>query len=202
MKDKGALHDVYSRPGFLLKRCHQVSAAIFVELCRDFSMTPSQYGALCALHDFPDVDQIALGRLIGQDRSTVGLVLRLLTERGLIERSVNENDKRRMRLKLSKAGRRLLADIAPLTRQVQDAVLAGLPKEKRQLFLELLEEFLRGHDAVLHPEEIMAGRANGSAPGAVRSDRAASRKAGAPRRAAAADTAAAARAKRRSAANG
>lgn len=157
MNDKEVLRDVYRRPGFLLKRCNQVSAAIFIKLCRDFSMTPSQYGVLCALHDFPDVDQIALGRLIGQDRSTVGLVIRLLAERGLIERSVNENDKRRMRLKLSKAGQRFLAKIAPATKQAQDAVLGGLPKEKQELLLDLLEEFLRGHDAVISPEDIMAG---------------------------------------------
>jgi len=157
MNDKGVLSEVYRRPGFLLKRCNQVSAAIFIKLCRDFSMTPSQYGVLCALHDFPDVDQIALGRLIGQDRSTVGLVIRLLAERGLIERSVNENDKRRMRLKLSKAGQRFLVDITPAAKQAQDAVLGGLSKKKQELLLDLLEEFLRGHDAVISPEEIMAG---------------------------------------------
>ncbi len=157
MNDKGVLGDVFRRPGFLLKRCSQVSAAIFVKLCRDFAMTPSQYGALCALHDFPDVDQIALGRLIGQDRSTVGLVIRLLSERGLIERAVNENDRRRMRLRLSKAGQRLLAEIAPATKQARDVVLGGLPKDKQKLLLDLLEEFLQGHDAVISPQEIMTG---------------------------------------------
>ena len=67
------LRDVYARPGFLLKRAHQVAAAIFIEECREFGMTPSQYGALCALHDFPGIDQIAMGRLIGLDRKSTRL---------------------------------------------------------------------------------------------------------------------------------
>ena len=151
MNDKGLLSDVYRRPGFLLKRCNQVSAAVFVELCRGFSITPSQYGVLCALHDFPDVDQIALGRLIGQDRTTVGLVIRLLTDRGFIERAVNENDKRRKRLRLSKSGLRLLADIAPAAKQAQDVVLGRLPKDKQRILLDLLDEFLGGQNAVVIP---------------------------------------------------
>ena len=165
MTEKSALRDVYSRPGFLLKRCHQVSAAIFLKFCGEFGMTPSQYGALCALSDYPDIDQIALGRLTGLDRSTVGLVIRLLDERGLIERSVSQNDKRRMRLKLSKSGRRLLSDIAPAAKQAEAAVLVGLPRQKRQAFLSLLNEFLGGHEAIIYPEEIMAGkpRAGGAA---------------------------------------
>lgn len=145
----GLLRDVYRRPGFLLKRCNQVSAAVFVELCREFTLTPSQYGVLCALHDFPDVDQIALGRLIGQDRTTVGLVIRLLSGRGLIERAVNQHDKRRMRLRLSKSGLRLLADIAPAAKQAQEVVLGRLPKEKQRLLLDLLDEFLGGHEAAI-----------------------------------------------------
>ena len=163
MTEKSALRDVYGRPGFLLKRCHQISAAIFVKFCGDFSMTPSQYGALCALRDYPDLDQIALGRLTGLDRSTVGLVIRLLDERGLIERAVSENDKRRMSLKLSKSGRRLLADIAPAAKKAEAAVLAGLPRQKRQAFLAMLTEFLSGHEAIIDPEEIMAGKTRAGA---------------------------------------
>ena len=181
MDDNGILSSVYRRPGFLLKRCNQVSAAIFIKLCRDFSMTPSQYGVLCALNDFPGIDQIALGRLIGQDRSTVGLVIRLLAERGLIERSVNEVDKRRMQLTLSKAGRRLLVDIAPAAQQAQDAVLGGLPREKQELLLDLREDVLRGHDAGRSPEEFMAGNPSQSGSNPVLGDPAPPRKAAAKR---------------------
>ena len=62
-----SLQHVYLRPGFLLKRCHQVTAALFLDHCREFGVTPSQYGALRALEEFPGIDQLAVGRLIGLD---------------------------------------------------------------------------------------------------------------------------------------
>lgn len=154
-KGKSPLASLYSRPGFLLKRCHQVSAGIFAERCGDFRLTPSQYGALCALRAYPGIDQIALGRLIGLDRSTVGLVIRLLDERALLDREVNAKDKRRMRLRLSSAGLQLLADVTSTAERAELDVLAGLPEPKRALFVALLQEFLDGHGASIVPDEVV-----------------------------------------------
>jgi hypothetical protein len=118
-----SLQDVYLRPGFLLKRCHQVTAAIFAEHCREFGVTPS---------------------------------------RGLLEREVNEQDARRMRLRLSPAGRRLLAQMEPVAKRAQEAALSVLPREKRAPFIELLNDFLRGHGAVIEPADVMSGKPFGS----------------------------------------
>ena len=174
------LQKVYLRPGFLLKRCHQVTAAIFLNHCREFGVTASQYGALRATEAHPGVDQLAVGRLIGLDRSTSGLVIKLLAERGLIERSVNDQDNRRMSLRLSASGRRLLADMEPAAKRAHEAALSVLPREKRAQFLALLEDFLRGHDAVIEPSDVMAGKPFGSRFDALIGER--PRIAGAPKR--------------------
>ena len=151
-----SLQDMYRRPGFLLKRCHQVSMAIFLDECSEFNLTQSQYGCLRALEAYPSVDQIALARLVGLDRSTAGMVIQTLSARGLIERVVNRNDKRRMRLKLSAAGKRLLISIAPAAARVQDRVLRGLPHGSRAAFLNILQAFLAGHDALIDVDEVLA----------------------------------------------
>jgi MarR family transcriptional regulator, lower aerobic nicotinate degradation pathway regulator len=157
-----SLQSVYLRPGFLLKRCHQVTAALFLDHCRDFGVTASQYGALRALEEFPGVDQLAVGRLIGLDRSTAGLVVKLLAERGLLERTVNDRDNRRMHLRLSAAGRRLLASMESAAGRAQEAALSVLAPAKRKQFLVLLNDFLRGHDAIINPMDVMAGKPFGS----------------------------------------
>jgi len=156
------LEYVYRRPGFLLKRCDQVTVALFVEHCSGFNVTPSQYGALCALREFPGIDQLAVGRLVGLDRSTAGLVIKLLAARGLVEREVNARDARRMHLRLSAAGRRLLAQMAPAARRAQEAALAVLPHAQRAQFLAMLQRFLVGHGAVIEPAGVMAGKPFGS----------------------------------------
>jgi len=151
-----SLQDMYRRPGFLLKRCHQVSMAIFLAECREFSITQSQYGCLRALDVSPGIDQICLGRLVGLDRSTAGMVIKTLSDRGLIERVVNDTDKRRMRLKVSPDGERLLRDIAPLAARAQERVLKGLPREARAAFLAMLHAFLAGHDALIDVDQVLA----------------------------------------------
>jgi len=171
-----SLQSVYRRPGFLLKRCHQVTAALFFDHCRDFGVTASQYGALRALEEFPGLDQLAVGRLIGLDRSTAGLVVKLLAERGLLERTVNDQDNRRKRLQLSPAGRRLLTRMEPAAGRAQKAALSALPASKRKQFLALLGEFLRGHDAIISPMDVMAGKPFGSRFDALISSRQAARR--------------------------
>lgn len=156
------LQDLYHRPGFLLKRCHQVTAAIFLDRCREWSITPSQYGALSVLRLFPGIDQLAVGRLLGLDRSTAGLVIKLLAKRGLIERSVNTRDRRSMRLQLSDAGRSTLRKVARLAEAAQKEALAALPAAKRAQFLELLEAFLQGHRALIDPDDVVSRKTFGS----------------------------------------
>ena len=158
------LQDLHKRPGFLLKRCQQVSAAIFLEECREFNMTASQYGCLWALSEFPGIDQLTLGRLVGLDRSTVGLVVKTLCERGAIERAVDERDKRRLILKISSAGAQLLKDIAPSAARAQDRVFAGFPRNSRAVFVEMLEEFLAGHGATIDVDDVLSSALGGAAP--------------------------------------
>ncbi len=131
--------------------------AIFLDECRNFNITQSQYGCLRALQKHPGVDQIALGRLVGLDRSTASMVIKTLSERGLIARVVNREDKRRMRLKLSAAGERLLIEIAPAAARAQERALRALPRESRAAFLDMLEAFLASHDALIDIDEVLAG---------------------------------------------
>ncbi|MCC6779183.1 MAG: winged helix-turn-helix transcriptional regulator [Hyphomicrobiales bacterium] len=157
MASSSRLADMYHRPGFLLKRCHQVAMAIFLEEGRAFNITQSQYGCLRALQAYPGVDQIALGRLVGLDRSTSAMVIRTLSERGLIGRVVDERDRRRMRLELTAQGGRVLDDMAAAAARAQERALAGLPRASRAAFLDMLERFLAGHRARIDVDQVLAG---------------------------------------------
>lgn len=136
--------------------------AIFLEECREHNITQSQYGCLRVVQEYPGIDQIAAGRLIGLDRSTAGLVIKALSDRGLITRVVNRADKRRMQLELSAKGARLLRAIAPAAARAQERVLSGLPAELRPEFLAMLERFLAGHDAVINVQEVLTTASAGT----------------------------------------
>src|SRR5260370_7788603 len=81
-----SLEDLYQRPGFMIRRAHQIAVAIFLEEARESRITPTQYGVLVILGRRPEIYQNTLARLLGLDRSTTGLVVRKLAERGLIAR--------------------------------------------------------------------------------------------------------------------
>jgi DNA-binding MarR family transcriptional regulator len=157
MPDIESLARLYRRPGFMVKRLHQVATAIFLEECGRYNMTPSQYQALCAIREHPGIGQSALGKLTGQDRSTVSLVVQLLFDRGLIGRAVNSSDKRSASLRLSQSGVQMLRAVAPAARQAQDRFLSALPAGKRAGFLALLNKLLDAHGAIIDPASIVTG---------------------------------------------
>ena len=77
---------LYARPGFLLRRAHQISAAVFEDACRPLALTPAQFGALTVLQAHPGLGQSSLARALGFDKVTVLRVLRGLEARGLVKR--------------------------------------------------------------------------------------------------------------------
>lgn len=162
MPELESLASLYRRPGFMVKRLHQLATAIFLDECGNCNMTPSQYQALCALQEHPDIGQGALGKLTGQDRSTISLVVRLLLDRGLIRRVVNANDKRSISLKLSEAGAQTLREVGPAAKRAQDRFLSVLPESKRVEFLALLDLLLDRHGEQIDPESVVGSTAKAS----------------------------------------
>ena len=98
------IDDLYRRPGFMIRRAHQIAVAIFLAETGALGITNRQYGILFALKHRPGIDQISVARLLGLDRSTAGMVIKKLERAGLIGRSVGARDRRRASLALTRAG--------------------------------------------------------------------------------------------------
>jgi len=133
-----SLEDLYSRPGFMIRRAHQIAVAIFLEEARESRITPTQYGVLVILARRPGIDQNTLARLLGLDRSTTGLVVRKLAERGLIARAMGAGDLRRRELRLTQAGVALAGRVSKDARRAQRRLLSPLPAREGARFLRLL----------------------------------------------------------------
>ncbi|WP_299233299.1 MarR family transcriptional regulator [uncultured Halomonas sp.] len=125
-------------PGNLLRRCHQISVAIFLRKCEAHDLTQLQYILLCALEEKGPVDQITLGGHTALDRNTVAVVVRKLEERGLVTRQRNPADRRAMLVTLTEDGVRLRHAAAPAVDEVQEAILAPLESDEREILCRLL----------------------------------------------------------------
>ncbi|HLI11368.1 MAG TPA: MarR family transcriptional regulator [Alphaproteobacteria bacterium] len=136
------LKDIYGRPGFKLRRAHQIAQAIFMEECKAFDLTPTQYGVLFVLSLRPGLDQISLARLLGLDRSTTGMVVGILAARDLVRRTVDPRDKRKRTLAVTAAAAKLIDEVQPALRRAQERLLAPFAPTERQTLLDLLDRLL------------------------------------------------------------
>ena len=91
-----SLDDLYRRPGFMIRRAHQIAVSLFLDETGALGITNRQYGILFALAQQPGIDQISVARLLGLDRSTTGMVIKKLEQAGLIGRDVGARDRRRV----------------------------------------------------------------------------------------------------------
>ncbi len=80
---------------------------------------------------------------IGSDRPWVSQVVEQMRKEGLLERTQDEADRRRVRIRLTPQGRRLAADLRMALAAELERLFAGIPVAQRpaaQAFLRLLAE--------------------------------------------------------------
>lgn len=150
---QAALRELYARPGFLLRRAHQISSALFMEETAAYGITTTQWGVLTVLAAREPIDQIGIATLLRLDRSTTGLVIKNLDERALIERVTDPDDRRRRVLRLTEKGRDLLVQIKRSSKAAHDRGLSVFDAAEAQNFVSLLKQFVDRHDYLIDSTE-------------------------------------------------
>jgi len=135
-----------SRPGFLVRRLHQIHLALFLEECKAFAITPVQYGLLTALSLHPGLDQVSLAAELGIDRTNVADVLKRLAARGLVRRRASERDRRVKRAYLSEAGVRLTARMHGAMQRAQARLIAPLAPAERARLMDFLTRLVEANN--------------------------------------------------------
>jgi DNA-binding MarR family transcriptional regulator len=123
------------RPGFLIRRLHQLHGSLFLEETRDFSITPVQYSLMTALARKGEIDQITLALEIGLERTSVAEVIPRLEARGLLTRRQSPIDKRVKLVKLTRKGRTLVEKMEPAVERAHQRTVEAIPEEERDQFL-------------------------------------------------------------------
>jgi len=142
------LAEIYNRPGFMIRRAHQIAMSIFIEECGEHSLTPTQHGVLIVVSRLPGVDQIGVSRLMGLDKSTAGLVISNLVKRKLLDRTPDQHDGRRHHMRITRAGERTLERVAAAVARAQERLLAPFTSAERRTLLELLRRLTESFNDV------------------------------------------------------
>lgn len=156
--DPKSLNALYKRPGFLLRRAHQITVSMFMEQSIGQGVTTTQYGVLVILRAFEGLDQIGLSKKVGLDRSTTGLVIKKLEQDGLVVRIEDPEDRRRKIIVLTAKGERKLESLRPAAAKAQELALSAFTEDEAEQFLNLLDKFVTrfNHETrapIIHDED-------------------------------------------------
>lgn len=135
--------DLWSRPGYLVRRLHQISVGIFLDEMSDLALTPVQFGALTVIANRPGVEQSVIGEELGLDRVNVGDVVARLIKNGLAFREVSQRDRRFKEVYLTPAGLTLAIKGSKRLKRIQERFLSPLDDAQREQFLSLLMRIIQ-----------------------------------------------------------
>jgi len=99
-------------------------------------LTPRQYAVLVAVSQNEGLSQTNLVEKTGVDRSTLADIVRRMLKKGLLQRRRTRDDARAYAVKLTEEGWRILKAADPLAKRVDDKILAALPGQQRERFLQ------------------------------------------------------------------
>ena len=137
---------LWARPGFLVRRLHQIHVSMFMEVLEEYGMTPVQYGLMSILVDMPGLDQFSVAEELGIDRANVHDVLKRLESRKLVARVVDPHNRRRKLCLASREGAELVARIYPRMQEAQKRLLAPLDEGERAMFMQLLHDLVEANN--------------------------------------------------------
>jgi DNA-binding MarR family transcriptional regulator len=124
--------------GSVAARSHRLLSAAFAGAgARGY-----HYRLLVALDEFGPLSQVTLGNRTGIDRSDVVAALNELAERGSVERSPDQDDRRRNVVTITSAGVAELRELDRVVGDVQEQLLAPLSPADREELVQLLSRLL------------------------------------------------------------
>jgi DNA-binding MarR family transcriptional regulator len=134
--------ELAARPGFLVRRLHQIHLALFAEECSAFNVTPVQYSIMTVAAAHPGLDQVALAYEVGVDRATLANVVARLENRGVLRRTQGRTDRRLKNVTLTAAGRKLLGRMTAAAHRAHDRTVEALPPDERAAFIRALRRLV------------------------------------------------------------
>lgn len=145
---KSKAKGLFERPGFLLRRLHQIYVSIYLQECAAFGTTPVQTSVLQVLLVRPGVDQVSLAADIGIDRTTMSNVLSRLEGRGLVRRETDEQDRRIRTTFLTEEGQALIVEMQDALDRAHRRLIDPLPVETRTEFVQQLIRLVRANNDI------------------------------------------------------
>ena len=133
---------IRDRPTWLISRAYGRSRGLLNDgfAASGAGLRSYHYRLLAALEEWGPVGQADLGRSMNVDRSDVVTMLGDLERLGLIERTVNPDNRRRNIVSITPGGSKQLRALDHVVDEIQERVLAPLSQNERRQLTKLLRK--------------------------------------------------------------
>jgi len=129
----------------------RLSAALSRVYAERFGITIPEWRVIAHLSQHRKVSVREVQARVGMDKSKVSRAAARLELAGLVEKRVNAGDRRLVELSLTRKGRRLFAEIAPLALAFEADLVAALPAAEAEAFRSAVAALLARTEGVAVP---------------------------------------------------
>lgn len=119
---------------------NRISQAIAQQYAERFDLSITQWRVVAILGQFDGISASEVAEKTVMDKVAVSRAVTTLLNRALLVREFDADDRRRSRLSLSKSGRALHAQIAPLALNYEQNLLASFSGEQRELAEHMIRQ--------------------------------------------------------------
>lgn len=135
-------------PGHLLRRAQQYSYDLYAKEVGKTGPTPRQFSVLHTVSENEGLSQTDLVRRTGIDRSTLADMISRLIKKGYLARQRTKADARANSVKLTAAGKKVLASATAKVIKAETAALNVLPKTQQSTFMKALGTYAEALDKI------------------------------------------------------
>ncbi len=131
-----------SRPGFLIRRLHQIHTALFNEEFNETSITPVMYSILSTLSQSGPVDQTTLSLAVAIDKTNMVDILDRMRKQGYVRRRTPSADRRVRLTVITEKGQQLLDTWDEKVERAHARTIDALSPQEQVTFMQLLSKIV------------------------------------------------------------
>lgn len=104
-----------------------------------FDITIDQWLVLKSLQENSHLSQNEIADLVFKDMASITRIIELLVKKELVERHINNSDRRKFELKITKNGKKMIELISPIVENNRKQALKGITKLEQNNLISRLE---------------------------------------------------------------
>lgn len=106
----------------------------------DLKITIDQWLVLKCLKENPNATQIELAEKVFKDNASITRIIELLVKANFLQREINQNDRRKMNLKITASGQKILVDVYKIVLKNRVKALEGISAEEIETVNAILKK--------------------------------------------------------------